>query len=156
MPIDTGRYTGYKLQGSMVQAIVERIEAGQKNHEIHDSLRVDPKTVWKYRLDLEAFDQPYPPRCIKIGRPPLLRQCHKDALLELLEGKPTAYIDEMQAFLCDDFDVQVSPATITRALSDMRWTRNMPADVRYSARHSERWTLLPAMDVDGYVDHIIY
>jgi len=37
-------------------------------------------------------------------------------LLEFLKGKPTAYINKMQDFLFNEFDIQTSPSTIRRTL----------------------------------------
>jgi len=127
----------------------------------------------------------------------------------MLRGKPTCYLDEMQAFLYDDYDVKVSTQTLDRELQAMRWSRkaaskaarerheglrrafrarcqqiyqpdqiicldesacnertgdrkygwsevNTACDVSYSAKRSERWSLLPAMDVDGYLAHTIF
>ncbi|KAL5397529.1 hypothetical protein PMIN03_012878 [Paraphaeosphaeria minitans] len=58
---------------------------------------MDPKTVRKYRLNLKAF--------------------------EMLRGKLTAYLDEMQDFLYDEYDVKISVATLDRELEAMRWSR---------------------------------
>ncbi|KAF9728512.1 hypothetical protein PMIN01_13340 [Paraphaeosphaeria minitans] len=209
MPQDPGRPTGYRIQPSLIQAIVDRVNDGKNNEEIHRELGVDPKTVRKYRLNLKAFGEPIGPRYVRRGRPPVLKQCHRDALLEMLRGKPTAYLDEMQDFLYDEYDVKISVATLDRELEAMRWSGkaaskaarerheglrrafrarceqiyrpdqivcldesacnertgdrkygwsevNTACDVRYSAKRSERWSLLPAMDVDGYVAHMIY
>ncbi|KAF9730117.1 hypothetical protein PMIN01_12050 [Paraphaeosphaeria minitans] len=209
MPQDPGRPTGYRIQPSLIQAIVDRVNDGKNNEEIHRELGVDPKTVRKYRLNLKAFGEPIGPRYVRRGRPPVLKQCHRDALLEMLRGKPTAYLDEMQDFLYDEYDVKISVATLDRELEAMRWSKkaaskaaterheglrrafrarceqiyrphqivcldesacnertgdrkygwsevNTACDVRYSAKRSERWSLLPAMDVDGYVAHMIY
>ena len=90
MPQDPGRPTGYRLQPSLIQAIVDRVNDGKNNEEIHRDLGVDPKTVRKYRLRMRAFGDAIGPRYVRLERPPLLRQCHKDALLEMLRGKPTS------------------------------------------------------------------
>jgi transposase len=209
MPKDPGRPSGHRLQPSLIQSIVDHVREGQNDCQIGRSVGVDPSTVRKYRLNVEYFGEPYAPRCVRIGRPPLLRQCHRDALLNHLQGKPTCYLDEMQAFLYDDFDLPTSVSTIWRALNIMRWSRkavskaarerhdglrrvfrarcqqiykpdqvicldesacnertgdrkygwapiNTPANVQYSAKRSERWSVLPAMDVNGYVDHMVF
>jgi transposase len=209
MPRDPGRPTGHRLQPSLIQAIVDRVHDGRNNKEISRDLGVTAKTVRKYRLNMNAFSGPIAPRCVRIGRPPLLKQCHIDALVELLHGKPTSYIDEMRDFLYDEYDVKVSLTTLGDQLKALRWSRkaaskaarerheglrrafrarcqqiyrpdqiicldesacnertgdrkygwseiNTSCDVSYSAKRSERWSLLPAMDVDGYIDHMVF
>ena len=57
------------------------------------------------------------------GRPRKLDKWAMDRLLEFLEEKPAAYLDEMAYFLLDELDHEVSEATIARALRTARWSR---------------------------------
>lgn len=119
------------------------------------------------------------------------------------------YLDEMQAFLYDDFDVRISIPSLWETLAKLNWSRkaaskaaaernellrrafrarcqqiyttdqvvcldesaanertgdrkygwspvNSPVDAVYSARRSERWSVLPAMDPSGYITHVVY
>ena len=43
--------------------------------------------------------------------------------MEFIEDQPTAYLDEMQDFLYDEFDLQVSITTIHSTLERTRWSR---------------------------------
>src|SRR5947208_16406233 len=52
-----------------------------------------------------------------------LRLIVHQRLLEFLDDRPTAYIDEMAWFLYDEFDLIVSLATIHDTLSRLRWSR---------------------------------
>ena len=44
-------------------------------------------------------------------------------LLEFLEDDPTAYLDEMQQFLYDEYELEVSAATISHTLKQAKWSR---------------------------------
>ena len=44
-------------------------------------------------------------------------------LLDFLKDQPTAYLDEMQTFLFNEFDIQVSTATVCRTLERASWSR---------------------------------
>ena len=44
-------------------------------------------------------------------------------LLKFLEDDPTAYLDEMQQFLYDEYELEVSAATISRTLKEAKWSR---------------------------------
>jgi len=57
-------------------------------------------------------------------------------LLEFLEDEPTAYIDEMQDFLYDTFDIEVSLSTIGRTLKQQKWSKKACAN--HAAERSEQ------------------
>jgi transposase len=128
-------------------------------------------------------------------------------LFEFIEDRPTAYLDEMQDFLYDEFDLEVSIQTIHRILQKAHWSRkavsaraaersaplrnawigiqkSWTADqlvfldesaanertgdrkfgwspigtacgVSRSIKRSERWSLLPALTIDGYLSYTI-
>jgi transposase len=44
-------------------------------------------------------------------------------LLNFLLDQPTAYLDEMATFLFDEFEIEPSLATISRILSEAKWSR---------------------------------
>lgn len=119
------KLTGHRLKGNVLQAVLDRIEAGKSNTEIFEVTGVWPETTRKMRLSLEYWGAPYPPidTCVKHGRPLLLRDLHKQRLLEFLKGKPHAYIEEMKDFLYDELGILVSLQTIFRNLTNMNWSR---------------------------------
>ena len=129
-------------------------------------------------------------------------------LLEFLEDDPTAYLDEMQQFLYDEYELEVSAATISRTLKEAKWSRKAvqaraaerseplrrawqgiqkqydsdqlifldesasnerTGDRKYGwsplglicehsrpLKKSERWSILPALTHDGYLDEVIF
>jgi len=44
-------------------------------------------------------------------------------LLDFLEDDPTAYLDEMQQFLYDEYELETTIATISRTLKRAKWSR---------------------------------
>jgi transposase len=146
---------------------------------------------------------------VKLGRPSTLRDLHRRRLLEYLQGKPQAYLEEIRDWLLDEFDIPVSIMLVSRELRRMKWSRKVAlkraaeqsdalrrvfrarvqlnytaeqivaidesacnertgdckygwspvgcsVELEYSIKRLERWSLLPAMTVDGYLAHTIF
>jgi transposase len=53
---------------------------------------------------------------LKLGHPKSLTPTQVAALNDWLTGRPDSYLDEMRYFLWDNFNVDVSLSTISRAL----------------------------------------
>ena len=79
----------------------------------------------KLRLSLEYWGQCYPPPTVRLGRPALLRQLQLDALEENIKCKPTAYLEEMQTFLYEEFDIEASLPTVSRSLIKLNYSRKL-------------------------------
>jgi len=127
-------------------------------------------------------------------------------LLDFVEDEPTAYLDEMQQFLYDEYELEVSISTISRVLKNAKWSRKAvraraaerseplrrawqgtqkqynsdqlvfldesasnerTGDRKYGwspigliceqsrpLKRSERWSVLPALTHDGYLNWI--
>ncbi|KAI1685795.1 DDE-3 multi-domain protein [Pyrenophora tritici-repentis] len=201
--------TGHRLQPAVLQAILDRIAACESDRAISRATGASRNTVAKLRLSLEFWGVPYPPRCVRLGRPSILRQAQREGLQAYLNGSPGAYMDEMRDFLYDEYDVRISLASVYRELEKMRWSRKLatkrakeqseplrrlylarmaqhykaeqivaldesacnertgdrkygwspigePVELSHSFRRSERWSLLPAMTIDGYISYKIF
>lgn len=116
---------GKRLSPTSQQAVIEHIAAGEKDSEISAATRVYCKTIAKLRLSLEYWGQCYPPHTVRLGRPPLLQQAHLEGLSEYLNGRPSAYLDEMQQYLYEKFDVEASLLTVWRALQKLNFSRKL-------------------------------
>jgi hypothetical protein len=129
-------------------------------------------------------------------------------LLDFLEDDPTAYLDEMQQFLYNKYELKTSIATISWILKNAKWSRKSvqaraaerseplrrtwqgiqkqydsdqlvfldesasnerTGNRKYSwspigliceqvrpFKRSERWSILPALTEEGYLDWIIF
>ncbi|KAI2478316.1 EntF Non-ribosomal peptide synthetase module protein [Pyrenophora tritici-repentis] len=111
--------------GSQVQAILDRITACESDRAISRVTGAIRNTVAKLRLSSEFWGVPYPPRCVRIGRPSILRQAQREDLQAYLNSSPSAYMDEMKDFLYDDYDVGISLASVYRELEKMGWSRKL-------------------------------
>jgi hypothetical protein len=60
-----------------------------------------------------------------LGPPRSITPTIFDALEELLLGKPDRQLDELAAFLREEFDVEVSTPTISRTLKVEGWSKKM-------------------------------
>lgn len=200
---------GRRLQPTVLQAVLDHIAAGENDSEISRATGVTRKVIIKLRMSLEYWGTPYPPRCVRLGRPTLLRTAQRARFEEYLQGNPNVYMEEMRDWLYDEYDLRVSIGTIYRELERLRWSRKvaskrakeqsdalrrvflarvgqhytaeqivaidesacnertgdrkygwapiwLPVEVVYSFKRSERWSLLPAMTIDGYISFTIF
>jgi transposase len=204
-----GRGSGKRLQPTLLQSVIDHIAAGETTAGIHRATGVARNTVSKIRVCLEYWGVPYPPPCVRLGRPATLRQCHLDGLKQYLAGRPHAYLEEIRDWLYDEYDIKTTIWTAYRALEKLKYSRkiatkrateqseplrrlyaahiaqnytaeqvvamdesacnertgdrkygwgpvNTPVELVYSFKRSERWSLLPAMTVDGYLCYAIF
>ncbi|KAF2818926.1 hypothetical protein CC86DRAFT_432695 [Ophiobolus disseminans] len=104
--------TGHRLQPIVLQAVLDRIAARNRDRAIYRATRVSRPTISKIRMSLEYWGVPYPPRCVRLGRPATLRQAERDGLKAFLKGNPSAYIEEMRDFLYDKYNLRVTISTV--------------------------------------------
>jgi transposase len=92
------------------------------NATIARTVRCSTRSLQRIRLNLRCFGTPKaPPNGVGRRRtitPPML-----SALLEHLIENPELYQDEMANFLYEEFEVQVTVPTISRALASAGWSR---------------------------------
>jgi hypothetical protein len=55
----------------------------------------------------------------------LLYSNRRQSLTQFLEDQPTAYLDEMQQYLFDSFDIDIATQSIGRYLRLSRWSRKV-------------------------------
>jgi hypothetical protein len=94
--------TGHRLQPTVLEAVVDRIAARESDRAISRATGASRTTITKLRLSLEYWGVPYPPRCVRLGRPSTLRQAQREGLQAYLNGNPGAYMEEMRDFLYDE------------------------------------------------------
>jgi transposase len=121
-PVD---YNGRKLAHSTLRAVIDRIEHGASDKAIQRQTGVAAHTSRKYRRNLEAWGQPHAPRCVDLGRPSTLLDIHRQRLLEFLNGRPHAYLEEVRDWILDEFDIPVSISLVYREMRRMKWSRKI-------------------------------
>jgi len=121
-PVD---YNGRKLAHSTLRAVIDRIEHGKSDKAIQRQTGVVANTTRKFRRNLEAWGQPHAPKCVNLGRPSTLLNIHRQRLLEFLNGRPHAYLEEIRDWILDEFGIPVSISLVYRELQRMRWSREI-------------------------------
>ncbi|KAI5235058.1 hypothetical protein E4T43_09511 [Aureobasidium subglaciale] len=194
-----------RLPDFVLNQIVTLHYAGWSPKSIRKVLNIGHGTVYQLIKNLDGFGEFYPPTGRRRGR---LRSLDDEAE-EYLAGRPTAYLDEVQDMILDEFNVALSLPAIHYMLKRRKWSRKKAekralerseplravwrgrrmiwsrrrlvfidesgANERTGSRkygwspkgmscadyesitRSERWSILPAMTVDGYIgDPLIY
>jgi len=59
-------------------------------------------------------------------------------LLEYLKGKPFVYRDEMQTFLSEEHELDISETTMTRVLKQIKYTRKVVTPCPYQILMQDR------------------
>ncbi|OQE62925.1 hypothetical protein PENNAL_c0256G04169 [Penicillium nalgiovense] len=110
--------------------------APSKHELIHDMLRsgelsmsqmakaagCNKRTILRISSNIRTFGSvKAPPN--KGGRPRSISPVMLEALCDHLIEKPSLYLDEMALFLWDEFDIQATKSSISRALASKRWSK---------------------------------
>lgn len=90
--------------------------------QIANAAGCNPSTVTRHINNLNIFGSVKAPP-IKRGRPRRLTPEMVKALCDHLLEKPYLYLDEMAIFLWDEFQVQVTTCSISRALKREGWSK---------------------------------
>ena len=81
------------------------------------------RTIQRMRHSFDCYGLVYIPPEQEGGRPRALDDFFMAELLQFLECRPSAYLDEMIYFLYDEYDLVVSAPTVWRALKRIGWSR---------------------------------
>ncbi|KAJ9657193.1 hypothetical protein H2201_008274 [Coniosporium apollinis] len=108
---------GRKVKEDATSTIVSLLEKNTPIVEIGRVTNVSETTIYRMRLNLELFGNPYTPQTVIRGRPKLLTVAQEDALIEWIKSQPTTpHLDEMAAWLDQQFGTKASLATVYRTL----------------------------------------
>jgi transposase len=100
------------------------IQAGQLTTDrIAEVAGCSRRSVKAIRSNIRAFGTPKAPFIALASRPRAITPVIFDALEELLLGNPDRHLDELTAFLQDEFELAVSNSTISRALKAEGWSK---------------------------------
>ena len=104
-------------------AIKYDLEVGRTDSEIVERHQVSKSLVYRYRKHWEEWGEVSSLPISQGGRNRRLDLAVSMALLDYLEERPTAYLDEMRFFLFDAFDILVDESTISRELRRLDFSR---------------------------------
>ena len=92
--------------------IATNIACGASTAEIVDALKVSKWTVNNYRRNIDAFGVPVPPPSTTPHRPTKIHVAAEEAMVDLLKANPQMYLDEIQDWLANEWDIDVSVPTV--------------------------------------------
>lgn len=106
------------------EQIYAMIQAGHLTAaQMADVVGCSKRSVKAIRSNIRAFGSPTAPITAPAGRSRIITPVMFDALKEMLLGKPDRQLDELAAFLQEEFDVEVSNSTISRTLKAEGWSK---------------------------------
>lgn len=119
---------------------------------IASTLKISLATVKRMRTSFDLYGTPYAPAELRsvLGRPQAMTAEVVGWLLAYLDNRPTAYLDEMQLVLYDEFGLDVAKSTIFNTLHRANWSRKVAkrraqqasVDLRAAWRlKSMRWSM---------------
>ena len=191
------------------QLIANSITAGAPTREIAEGLDIHRATVDRYRQNIQAFGVHNPPPASIGHRPSKIHLAAREAMIDLLTSNPTMYLDEIQDWLYNEWDIEASVTTVHRCVKKLKLTRKKNERVnpdsdpalralwlskiasQYSANQlvvvdesaasertrdrrwgwsprgvvcrvlqdsprSNRWSILPAIGINGYLEYEIF
>ena len=107
----------------MRETITLRFVRNDDNKRIAAVTGVSLRQVQLMRSNWTNFGDVVAPQITLGHRPRKLSQYHELQLLEFLEQRPHAYLDEMCWFVWDEFQISVDESTVSRALRRLGWNR---------------------------------
>ncbi|KAH8752342.1 hypothetical protein F5882DRAFT_368716 [Hyaloscypha sp. PMI_1271] len=106
-----------RLADDVVHRILIRLSASDPIPSITTAVGVAHETVYRMQRNVELWGVPYPPPTVKLGLRRLLLPYQEERLLEFLEDQPTAYLDEIEQFIYDEYnELEVSIGCTRRLL----------------------------------------
>jgi transposase len=108
------------------EQIYEMLQAGRFTvDQIAKVAGCSSQSISAIRSNIRAFGSPRAPFTAAPGRPRSITPTMYDALKELLLRKPGRQLDELTAFLREEFDVEVATSTMSRTLRIEGWSKKM-------------------------------
>lgn len=105
-------------------AIKLRFEHNDSIEAIATACKVSNRQIRRMRTNWARYGEVTPPKsAIAPHRPRKLSQYHELQLLEYVEQRPHACLDELCWFLFDEFNIPVDESTVSRALKRLAWDR---------------------------------
>jgi transposase len=97
-------------------------DRGFTNEQIADAASCTDRTVKAIDRNIRIFGSTTAP-ANRGGRPRSITPVMLDSLLEYLSRKPDLYLEEMVAYLWDEFGVHATKSSISRTLRSAGWSK---------------------------------
>lgn len=124
-----------------VRGVIDALKADIAVKEISQQVELSETTIYRIRLNLDLYNQPYAPRFARSGRPRALTRLEEEvrvvilrgvdfltelqAILSYLSEHPSAYIDEVGDFLAFEYGVDTAERNIYNVLARRKWSRKV-------------------------------
>lgn len=82
------------------------------------------RTIRRIRSNVRRFGATQPPPN-KTGRHSSITACMRDALCNKLKKESWMYREEIVSYFRDEFNVEVSPSSVTQALQSIKWSKKV-------------------------------
>ena len=113
------------LAQSMLNLIHDMISSDElTTSQMAEAAGCSRRTVIRIRSNLRMYGSTKAPP-IKKGRPQSVTPIMMKALSEHLLEKPSLYLQEMQLFLLDEFDIHIPKSTISDTLHQKGWSKKI-------------------------------
>ena len=111
------------LAPSKHELIYDMIRSGELSmSQMAKAASCNKRTILRISSNIRTFGSvKAPPN--KGGRPRSISPTMLEALCDHLLEKPNLYLDEMALFLWDEFNIQATKSSISRALTSKRWSK---------------------------------
>ena len=137
------------------QLIANAVTAGVPTVDIVTQLGVSRRTVENYRRNIELFGVHNPPPASIPHRPRKIHLAAREALADLLIANPTMMLDEIQDWLVEEWDIEVSKATVSRCLKKDKLTRKRTERVNPERDHNLRASWLAKLASEYTANQLI-
>jgi transposase len=131
-----------------------QLRAGLSVASIHDATGVSQKHIRTLRRRLYSYGTIKPLQMSKMGRPSILTAEMLADIRYLQDNRPSIYLEELQYFLFDHWELWVSESTICRAIKASGNTRKVLQRVaaqRSTTLRAEYWLDIQTIPVEYFV-----
>lgn len=116
-----------RLSKSAVDEMALLLATDVEPREIAHRFRCHAATVYRIQQNVDTFGEARPAPQTKMGRPRKITPAALEGLLDWLldngSEKKLSYLDEMVAFLDEEYDIEVSKSTVCRTLAKEKITQ---------------------------------
>ena len=115
------------------QLVANSITAGTSTAKIVEALEISRRTVDNYRHNIRTFGVYNSPPASIPHYPQKIHLATQEAMIELLHTNPTIYLDEVQDWLFNKFEIDVSIPTVHRYMKRLNLTQKKNKQVNSSS-----------------------
>ena len=105
-----------KIAKEIKRLALDLLQRRMPIEDVCDLLLLNPRSMRRWRSNVETFGDVEPPALLPQGRPPIIPSDVLDFILILLQGEPSTYLEELRAFLSGEFNIAISTSALQENL----------------------------------------